>query len=178
MRRPVLTGLVASVTEMAAPSQRPKLLYGIWSGYVLSTVFTLLAVALAACGVMTWRWTYLVLFVGKMVTNSLAWLALTRERAILPTQALNTMADVVVLTVAIYLTGGPSSPALAMYVIVVSVLALLANVGVTILMVLFILICFSGMMLLMVTGVLPPQPVLGAQSEVPSIGYALSSIAL
>ena len=178
MRRPVLTGLVASVTEMAAPSQRPKLLYGIWSGYVIGVVFTLLGIALAAFGVMTWRWIYLWLFAAKMVTNTIAWIALLREQAVLPTQALNTMTDVVLLTAAIYFTGGPSSPLLATYVIVVSVLSLLANVGVTVIMVVFILICFSAMMLMMTLGVIPAQVMLGTAGAPPSLGYTLSSVAL
>jgi signal transduction histidine kinase len=177
-RRPVLSGLVASVTEMAAPAQRPKLLYGIWSGYAIAIGFGVLAVVLAAVGVTAWRWAYLVLVAGKLATNSIAWLALTRQRAVLVTQALNTMADVVVLTAAIYFTGGPSSPVLASYVIVVSVLSLLANLGVTILMVVFILVCFAAMMLLMALGVLPPQPVLGTPGQVPSIGYALGAVGL
>ena len=50
------------------------------------------------------------------------------------TQALNTTADVVLLTAAIYFTGGPTSPLLATYVIVIAVLSLLSNAGVTILM--------------------------------------------
>jgi signal transduction histidine kinase len=176
--RPVLTSLVASVTEMAAPSQRPKLLYGIWSGYLIAVVFTLLVVALAGFDVMTWHWIYLGLFAAKMVTNSIAWFALVRERVVLPTQALNTLTDVVLLTAAIYFTGGPSSPLLATYVIIVSVLSLLANVGVTVLMVLFILICFATMMLLMTAGVLPAQVMIGTAGAPPSLGYALSSVAL
>jgi signal transduction histidine kinase len=176
--RPLLPQLVASVAEIAGPAYRPRLVYGIWSGYLISLGFFLLALVLAATHVMAWRWAYPALLAGKLATNTIAWFALVRERAVLPTQALNTMADVVVLTAAIYLTGGPSSPALATYVIVVSVLSLLANLGVTILMVMFILVCFATMMLLMATGVLPPQPVIGMPGQVPTIGYALSSIVL
>ncbi|HET9621623.1 MAG TPA: HAMP domain-containing sensor histidine kinase [Kofleriaceae bacterium] len=163
---------------MATPSQRPKLLYGIWSGYAVSGVFLLLGIALAGFDVMTWRWAYVWLFAAKMVTNTVAWIALARERAILPTQALNTSSDVVVLTVAIYFTGGPSSPLLATYVIIVSVLSLLANLGVTLLMTAFIVVCFATMMALMAAGVLPVQPVIGTGGDVPSVGYALSAVAL
>jgi signal transduction histidine kinase len=84
----------------------------------------------------------------------------------------------VILTTAIYLTGGASSPLLAAYVIEVAVLALLANLGVTIMMVLIILASFSAMMLLMAAGALPPQPVLGASGQVPSLGYSLTAIGL
>ena len=49
----------------------------------------------------------------------------------LPTQVANTMTDIVVVTGGIYFTGGPASPILPAYVIVIAVLSLLANVGVT-----------------------------------------------
>src|SRR5439155_335223 len=108
------------------------------------------------------KWAYAALVGGKLVTNSLAWLGLRTERAVMPTQALNTSADVVLLTAAIYFTGGPYSPLLATYVIVVAVLSLLANEGVTILIVATIIVLFAAMTSLMAAGVLPPQPVSGA----------------
>jgi signal transduction histidine kinase len=172
----VLRDLAASVAEMALPVHRQKLVYGIWSGYTIAIGFGLLGVAAAAFEFMAWRWVYLVLVACKLATNSLAWLALRKQRAVLATQGLNTMADVVLLTAAIYFTGGPSSPLVATYVIVVAVLSLLANLGVTILMVLFVLVSFSTMMILMVTGALPPQPVPGAPGHVPSTAYALTAI--
>jgi signal transduction histidine kinase len=176
--RRVLTRLVASVAEMAAPAQRHKLVTGIWSGYAVAFGFLVLAIGLSTFGVTAWRWAYFALIAAKLATNSIAWLALARQRAVMTAQAINTMADVVILTIGIYLTGGPSSPLLATYVIVVAVLSLLANLGVTIVMVLFVLVCFSTMMILMTAGVLAPQPVPGAPGQVPSLGYAITSIVL
>ncbi|HET7501708.1 MAG TPA: HAMP domain-containing sensor histidine kinase [Kofleriaceae bacterium] len=176
--RRVLPRLVASVAEMGAPAHRHKLVYGIWSGYAVAFGFLVLAFGLSVFRVTAWRWAYFALIAAKLATNSLAWLALSRQRGVLATQALNTMADVVILTIGIYLTGGASSPLLATYVIVVAVLSFLANRGVTVLMVLFVLICFSTMMLLMTVGVLPPQPVPGTPGQVPSFGFAITSIVL
>lgn len=174
----VLRWLVASVKELASPAHRHKLVSGIRSGYAIALGFGVLAIAMSAFDLVQLRWVYFALIAGKLATNSLAWLALARQRAVLLTQALNTTADVVILTAAIYFTGGPASPLLASYVIVISVLALLANLGVTVLMVMFVLVSFSTMMLLMATGVLPPQPVPGSPGQVPSVGYAITSILL
>ena len=176
--RPVVPVLVASIAEMAAPAQRQKLVYGIWSGYAIAIGFGLLALGLSAFEVTGWRPAYFVLVAAKLATNTLAWGALVKQRGVLLTQGINTTADAVILTAAIYLTGGASSPLLAAYVIEIAVLSLLANIGVTIVMVLVILACFTTMMLLMVAGVLVPQPVLGAPGQVPSLGYALTSIGL
>ena len=81
------------------------------------------------------------------------------------------------LTAAIYFTGGPYSPLLSTYVIVIAVLSLLTNLGVTIMMASFIVLCFSTMLVLMATGVLPPTPVPGSPGAVPSIGYTVTAVA-
>lgn len=171
-----LPGWIAAVGEMAAPANRQKLIYGIWSGYGFAVGFALLAVATVVFELSEWRWLYFGLIAGKLLTNTIAWLALVRQRAILATQGLNTAADVVLLTAAIYFTGGPHSPVLASYVIEIAVLTLFSNFGVTMLIVVFVLVCFSTMMVLMAVGVLPPQPVPGAPGEVPSIGHTITAI--
>ncbi|HSD86709.1 MAG TPA: HAMP domain-containing sensor histidine kinase, partial [Kofleriaceae bacterium] len=101
---------------------------------------------------------------------------LVRDRFVMETQGINTVADVVLLTAAIYFTGGPYSPLLATYVIVIAVLSLLANLGVTIMMAALIVVCFATMVICMATGVLPPTPVPGAPAMPPSAGYAVTSI--
>ena len=174
--RAALSGIVASVAEMATPANRQKLVYGIWSGYAIAIGFAILAIATSAFELTAWRWVYFVLVAGKLVTNSIAWLALVKRRAILLTQGINTVTDVVVLTAVIYFTGGPHSPLLATYVIVIAVLSLLANLGVTLVMALFVVVCFAAMMILMTTGVLPPQPVPGEPGQVPSVGHAITAI--
>jgi signal transduction histidine kinase len=172
----MLAWVVASVAEAAAPVNRQKLVYGVWSGYAIAGCFAIVTIASAALELTGWRWAYLALVAGKLVTNSIAWLALARRRGVVATQSVNTLADVVLLTAAIYFTGGGGSPLIATYVIEISVLMLLANAGVTIVMAAFSLVAFSTMMLLMVVGVLPPQPVPGALGHVPSLGHALISI--
>jgi signal transduction histidine kinase len=176
MARAALPGWVASVGEMAAPANRQKLIYGIWSGYGFALGFALLAAATAVFELTTWRWLYFALIAAKVATNSIAWLALIKQRAIMLTQGLNTATDVVLLTAAIYFTGGPHSPVLASYVIEIAVLTLFSNFAVTMLIVAFVLVCFSTMMILMAAGVLPPQPIPGAPGEVPSLGHMITAI--
>lgn len=169
--------LSAAIAEMAAPANRQKLWYGIWSGFAVAIGFAVLAAAAAFFGLTPWKWPYLTLVSVKLLTNSLAWLALTRDRGILWTQALNTGADVILLTAAIYFTGGPYSPLLSAYVIVVTVLALLSNLTITILMASLIVVSFALMLILMTAGVLPPTPVPGSPGQTPSPGYTMTAIA-
>jgi signal transduction histidine kinase len=168
--------LPAFVAELDTPANRPRLWFGIWSGFALAIGFGVLAVAAVGFDLTPWRWAYFGLVAGKVATNSLAWWSLARDRAVMPLQALNTVADVVLLTAAIYFTGGPYSPLLATYVIVVAVLSLLTNVGVTILMAALIVVSFAAMVIAMATGVLPPTDVPGAPGLRPTPGYAVTSI--
>ena len=164
------------LAEIAAPSNRQKLWFGIWSGFAVAFGFAILAAGAAAFDLTPWRWAYVGLVSAKLFTNSVAWLGLARDRFVLTTQALNTIADGVLLTAAIYFTGGPYSPLLATYVIVVAVLSLLSNLGVTIMMAGFIVLLFSAMVIGMATGILPPTPVPGAPGIPPSAGYTATSI--
>jgi signal transduction histidine kinase len=166
----------AFVAEMALPANRPKLRFGIWTGYSIAIGFGILAAAAVCFGLTTWRWAFLELVSIKLLTNSLAWLGLVRDRFVMETQGINTIADVILLTAAIYFTGGPYSPLLATYVIVIAVLSLLANLGVTIMMAALIVVCFATMVICMATGVLPPTPVPGAPGVPPSAGYTVTSI--
>src|SRR5205814_1419966 len=121
-------------------------------------------------------WAYYALVAGKLVTNTAAWIGLVKQRAVVATQVINSTTDIVVLTFAIYFTGGPHSPLFAAYVIVIAVMSLLANVGSTVLAASLVLICFSIMMLMMTAGLLPPQPVPGAPGTVPTLGHAITAI--
>jgi signal transduction histidine kinase len=175
--RGTLRWLVASVAEMGAPANRSRLVYGVRSGYAVAISFLILAAALSAFDLTGWHWVYFALVGAKLITNTLAWLALARRRAVLLAHIVNSGTDLVVLTCGIYFTGGPHSPLLATYVIIIAVLALLANLGVTVLTAGIILTCFSTMIVLMATGVLPPQPVPGAPGQTPSLGLAITAIA-
>ena len=164
------------VAEMAAPANRPKLWFGVWTGFAIALGFGVLAAAAAFFDLTPWRWAYVGLVSTKLLTNALAWWALSKNRAVMGTQAINTIADVALLTAAIYFTGGPYSPLVATYVIVVAVLSLLSNLGVTIMMAGLIVLLFAAMVIGMTIGVLPATPVPGAPGYAPSIGYAATSI--
>jgi signal transduction histidine kinase len=166
----------AFLAEMIAPVNRPKLQFGIWSGFLVALGFGLLAASAAFFDLTPWRWAFLGLVSVKLLTNALAWLALVRDRAVLATQALNTIADVALLTAAIYFTGGPYSPLLATYVIVITVLSLLSNLGITILMSGIIVLGFATMLAGVESASFPPTRVLGAPAEPPSWGYTITAI--
>ena len=168
--------LATHVAEMATPANRPKLWFGVWSGYAVAIGFGLLAFAVTLFDLTPWRWVFAVLLAIKLVTNTLAWICLARNRAVMASQTLNSIADVVLLTLAMYFSGGPYSPLLPSYVILIAVLSLIANLGVTLVMAALIVGCFSTMTILMAVGVLPPTPVPGAPGEVPSLGYALTAM--
>lgn len=167
----------AYLVEAIAPANRSKLRFGIYTGYALAVAFALLAGAATLFELTPWRWAFVGLISTKVLTNSVAWLAVVRDRAVMITQVVNSTADVVLLTGAIYFTGGAYSPLIATYVIVISAVALLSNLGVTVLALTGILLCFSTMIVLMAAGVLAPTPVPGAPGTAPSVGYAVTAIA-
>ena len=150
--------------------------FGIWSGFGVAIGFGALSIATAVFDLSPFRYVFLVLVGVKLATNTLAWLGLRSNRAVMPTQSLNTTADVVTLTIAMYYTGGAYSPLLPSYVILISVLSLLSNLGVTMLMAFGVVVSFATMIILMATGVLPPTPVLGSPGETPTVGYAIVAI--
>jgi signal transduction histidine kinase len=166
----------AFIAEAIAPANRAKLRFGVYTGYALVAGFAVLAAAAAALDLTPWRWAFVGLISIKLLTNSLAWFAIARDRGVLPTQLLNTSSDVVLLTGAIYFTGGSHSPLVSTYVIVISVIALLANLGVTIVMAAGIILSFATMMFLMAVGILPPTHPPGAYGVVPTPGYTVVAI--
>src|SRR5688572_24362393 len=95
------------VAEMATSANRPKLWFGVWSGFAITVGFAILALAAALFDLTPWRWEFLWLVSMKLLTNSVAWLGLARDRFVMETQSINTITDVVLLTAAIYFTGGP-----------------------------------------------------------------------
>jgi signal transduction histidine kinase len=167
----------AFIAELAEPAHRGRLQVGIWTGFAIALGFAVLAGAAVAFDLTPWRWAFMLLVSIKLATNSIAWLGLVRGRLVLTTQALNSTADVVLLTAAIYFTGGSYSPLVASYVIVIAALALLSNRGVTVLAAAGIVVTFAGMMIGMASGVLPATPVPGAPGQVPSTAYTVVAIA-
>jgi signal transduction histidine kinase len=167
----------AFIAEAVAPANRPKLRFGIYTGYALAAAFAVLAGAAAALELTPWRWAFVGLISTKLLLNSIAWLCLVKERFVPITQVLNSSADVTLLTGAIYFTGASHSPLIATYVVIVSAIALLANVGTTILVAGGIVVSFASMMLLMAIGVLPPTLPPGQIGGEPSAGYTVVAIA-
>jgi signal transduction histidine kinase len=166
----------AFIAEAVSPANRSKLQFGIYTGYALAALFAVLAAATSALELTPWRWAFVGLISTKVLTNSIAWLALVRDRLVTITQVLNTTSDVILLTGAIYFTGGSYSPLIATYVIIVSAIALLSNMGVTILMASGIVLAFSTMMVLMAVGVLPPTAPPGSIGTTPTPGYVVIAI--
>jgi signal transduction histidine kinase len=171
----------AFVAEMALPANRPKLQFGIYSGFAIVAAFAILALVAASTDVTPWRWASVGLISIKLLTNAIAWLSLKRDRWVLETQSLNTFADVVLMTGVIYFTGEAASPLLPIYVIEITVLALLSNLGVSILMATTMIVLYATMLSLVSAGVLPPTPAPGTSGPgyVPSpsavavtVGYA------
>jgi signal transduction histidine kinase len=172
----VIVRVPTFIEEAIAPGNRQKLWFGIWTGFAVAAGFGALALVAAVCGLTPWRWAYLALVSTKVLTNALAALALSKDRGILATQTLNIAADVLVLTGAVYFTGGVYSPLLSAYVIIVAVLSLLANLGVTILVASMIVLAFGAMMFAMTLGILPPTPVPGAPGHAPTLAHTLIGI--
>jgi len=164
------------IAEMGTPANRPKLWFGVWTGYAVAAGFALLAMATVVFDLTPYRWAFLWLVSVKLLTTSLAALALVRDRWVLQLQAASLIVDTLLLTAAVYLTGGPYSPLVASYIILISVLSLLTNIGITVLMASFILLCVTTMILLLAAGVLPPTPVPGAPGTAPTAGYTITAI--
>ena len=85
---------------------------------------------------------------AKLVTNTLSWITLRARVAHLAFASLNIAADLLVMTGAVYLTGGPHSPLLPIYFIEVAVMALLTNVGLTVVTIAASFLLFAAMCVL------------------------------
>ena len=142
------------IAEMGLPANRPRLWMGIWSGYGTVLVFAIFAIIGQALGVVPWTWTFHLLVAAKLVTNTLAYLALRADKVGLEASGLNIVADAVVMTGALYYTGGQTSPMFPIYVIEVTILALLTNRGITLLVSAIIAVLFGAMSLGVHLGVL------------------------
>ncbi|HTM23410.1 MAG TPA: histidine kinase dimerization/phospho-acceptor domain-containing protein, partial [Kofleriaceae bacterium] len=161
----------AFIAEMRGEAARPRLQFGVWSGYLIVATFGLFAVAGHASGLIDPVWPLAALVGVKVVTNTAAWLALRVDRGVLEIHGLNTAADCVLMTCAIYLTGGMESPLTPIYVIEISVVALLTNLGVTLLVAAGITALFTAMSVMLYTGTLPHQPTPFAEAGGLSRGY-------
>lgn len=162
------------IREMAHPSRRKQLEAGIWSGYGLALIFALLAFVGGLTDVVPQRPGFYVLVGVKLLTNTLNWWSLKRDRAVMFFQLTNTIADLVVMTGAIYLTGGPLSPLLPIYVILVAILGVLSNPGTTFTAAALAWAMHAGACMLVQLGVVPHVPPPGMPDAVELEGWQLA----
>jgi signal transduction histidine kinase len=148
----------AFVAEMGMPAARPRLYMGVYSGYLIAAGFAVLALAATLFDVSPYGTQFAAMLAIKLVANTVVLFQLRRGGRALELMALNMTADVVLMTGAIYYTGGPMSPLVAVYVIEVTVTALLSNVGVTLLTASGILVSYGSMAGLIAAGALPLTP--------------------
>jgi signal transduction histidine kinase len=162
------------VAELARPENRPKLWAGVWSGYALAFAFALLALAGDATGVIAEPRGFYVLVLLKLLTNTLMLWSLRNDVWPLELGGLNVVMDVITMTGGIYLTGGPLSPLFAIYVIEVSVIALLTNLGTTVAIATLAWVLHAAVSILAHTGVIPAYP----PPAVPPVQFTDGQIAL
>jgi len=148
----------AFVAEIGRDENRPKIQAGIYTGYATALFFGALAWYAASQGVVPRSPGFLALVAAKLVTNTLSWITLRARVLHLEFAALNITADLMVMTGAVYLTGGPTSPLTPIYFIETTVMALLTNVGLTIVTFSASFLLFAGMCGLVLAGVLPLHP--------------------
>ncbi len=144
------------IAEMGEPRHRQRLVTSVKTGYL--TVFGFFALALLAdrLGVVPFRQAFLVPMAVKLATNTAAMLTLRAPRAALWTATLNVATDMFTMTAVIYFTGGELSPLFPIYLIEITVVALLGNVGITVLCAVGAIAMYTAMAVLVRAGVLPP----------------------
>lgn len=169
---------LAFLAEVAAPQNRKNLRFSIASGYGTVLFFGVLAVAADALRLLPFVWPLYALIVFKTATNTLAYLALRRDRLVLLTAGLNVTADLLAMTGAVYFTGGPESPLFAIYGIEISVVALLTNRGTTLLVGGAAVALYGAMVILVWRGVLPAIPTPAAAAGGVGAGYVLLLLAV
>lgn len=162
--------------EMREGPRRRNLLHGVYSGYGIALSFEVITVLGQSLGVVPRGWALHLLVLAKLCTNTLAWLGLRKDVLALELGSLNVSMDVLVMTGTIYFTGGPLSPLFAMYAIEVAVLALLTNLGITLLAAGGAALTYASMSLAVQAGWLPRHPPPVVYSGGLSLAYALTDI--
>lgn len=164
------------IAVMAAEGNRPKLVLSIWSGYCLAIAFGLFALLANFQGLLPWSVSFYALVLAKLASNTLALLSLRARRFVLEANSLNLMADLLVMTGAIYFTGGLLSPLLTIYVIEIAVVALVTNLGITLLTSAAAILLYSTMALAVQAGWLPSWPPPVAWSHGLTTGYVVTGL--
>jgi signal transduction histidine kinase len=144
--------------ELASLDDPRTLRFGVASGYILTFAFSLLVVAALATHTLPWHPIFGILLGAKLATNTLAWLGLRFDRGALLLGGINVVMDALVMTGAVWATGGIASPIAAIYTIEITVLALLTNLVTAALVGAIALVLFIAMGLAVRHGVLPQFP--------------------
>jgi len=166
----------AFIAELGTEGFRRRLMLGVWSGYFLAVTFFGLALFANLQGLVPYSPWFYVLVAIKLVTNTLALWSLKKNFHALDFSGVNVTADIVVMTGAIYLTGGVLSPLLAIYVIEIAVIALLTNLGTTLLVAAAALGLYSAMGILVQLHVLSTWPPPVAWSNGLTTGYLVTAL--
>ena len=148
----------AFIAEMGRPESRAKIQAGIYTGYATALLFGGLAWYAADKGLIPPSPWVAALVLVKLLTNTLSWITLRARVRHLELASLNITADLVVMTGAVYLTGGPQSPLMPIYFIEVAIMALLTNVGLTVVTIAASFSFFAVMCALVRAGVIPLLP--------------------
>ncbi len=143
---------------MGLLTHRSRLRASVVSGYATTCAFLVLAVLANAVHVAPFRPGFAAVMAFKLVTNTLAWVALVRGRWVLEASGLNILADLLAMTAVIYFTGGELSPLFPIYAIEITVLALLGNVGLAATGAVVAVLAYSTMAILVSAGVLASYP--------------------
>jgi signal transduction histidine kinase len=167
----------AFVADLGTEGNRRYLALGVVSGYAVTAGFALLVWIGVATDVLPWHWALGALIGLKLLTNTLALVALRANRYALELGALNVFADVLVLTGAIWVTGDVRSPLIAVYLIELSVLALLTNIETTVAAAVTALALYVTMALLVKAGTLPRFPTPAEWAGGSSTSYLLMASA-
>jgi len=171
----------AWVAEIGRESSRANVQAGIYTGYATALFFGGVAWYATKHGVIPPWPVFTWLVVAKLTTNSLSWLTLRRRVLHLEFATLNIAADLLVMTGAVYLTGGPHSPLLPIYFIEVAIMALLTNLGLTVVTIVASFLLFATMCALIQAGLLPltrtPSEIVGSLTS-PLMATLLATFAI
>jgi signal transduction histidine kinase len=143
------------IAEMGAPALRGRLHTSVKTGYLTCLALLALAVMADRLGIFPFRFVVLLPVFVKLGTNTAAWIALRLDRGVLLTSSVNVGTDMFAMTAAIYFTGGELSPLFPIYLIEITVVALLGNVGLTVLCAVGAIAMYALMAVLVHAGVLP-----------------------
>lgn len=167
------------IAEMGEPRHRSQLHLSVKTGFLTCLAVLALAIVSDWMGVVTFRAAFLLPIGLKLATNTAAWASLRLGRGELLAATVNVSMDAFALTSAVYFTGGELSPIFPIYLIEITVVALLGNVGLTVLAAVGVIVSYAAMAVLVRTGVLPawPPPVaiaggLTTHYVIMDIGYA------